>query len=78
MEVLKEKIKACPRGSTLDGIYADAITRLEHWSYGSSKATGSQAANIMKCCKRMGDIIEGAVSKVKLSITARSDSRNSC
>ncbi|KIL69205.1 hypothetical protein M378DRAFT_21413 [Amanita muscaria Koide BX008] len=66
MEVLKEKIKACPRGSTLESIYVSAISELKNSynSYSNYGASTSQVAEIMICYRRMGDTIEEAVSKV--------------
>ncbi|KAM6491626.1 hypothetical protein JOM56_012870 [Amanita muscaria] len=77
MEVLIEKIRACPRGSTLDRIYASAISeRIKHYtSY--TNASSAQIAKMMACYRLMGDVIEKAVKKV-FSLTARSDSGNSC
>ncbi|KIL69207.1 hypothetical protein M378DRAFT_21414 [Amanita muscaria Koide BX008] len=66
---LFKKIKACPRGSTVDELYASELEKIGRWNQDFSiNVKGAAFHGMMECRSSIGKVIEEAISKVPLDM----------
>ena len=65
---LFEKLKSCPRGSTIKNAYGIEDKTLSQYSRYAPTLSGSELAGILECRRELEDAVEAAVGKVHFRI----------